>query len=106
MIIEVDDPNDFLEHFGIKGMRWGVRKNTQESTSNSEGKGKSHRNRNLAIAATVAVGAVATAVILKKHGNSKLYHDYSKDYPNPYPNRDLGPMGLKSKHFGPGYIPD
>lgn len=26
MIIEVDDPEDFLEHFGVKGMKWGERK--------------------------------------------------------------------------------
>lgn len=31
MIIEVDDPNDFLEHFGIKGMRWGVLKKRETS---------------------------------------------------------------------------
>lgn len=26
MIIVVDDPDEFFEHFGVKGMQWGVRR--------------------------------------------------------------------------------
>lgn len=32
---DILDVDDFLEHFGVKGMRWGVRKNQSDSTGNS-----------------------------------------------------------------------
>lgn len=31
MIIVVDDPDDFLEHYGVKGMQWGVTRSTKKS---------------------------------------------------------------------------
>lgn len=33
-----DDINDFLEHHGIKGQRWGVRRNNLHGVSNSTNK--------------------------------------------------------------------
>lgn len=48
--------DDFLEHFGVKGMRWGVRKaNDTEDSSKSKLSPKTMRN--LKIAAGVGVGA-------------------------------------------------
>lgn len=56
--------DDVLEHFGVRGMRWGVRKNI--SVGNSE---TSNRNKNLKRAAViggVAVVATAGAVFASK----------------------------------------
>ena len=33
MIIVVDDPDEFLEHYGVKGMKWGVRKDPSTGVS-------------------------------------------------------------------------
>lgn len=59
--------DETLEHFGVKGMRWGVRRNSSSS-------GDSHANlkRNVKIAGGVAAGvagAAAAAYLLNKHGS-------------------------------------
>lgn len=88
MIIEADV---YFEHFGVKGQRWGVRKEQSQSTTSS----KNHRNRNIALAAgVVAVGATFTAVLLKSKGNTRV-HDYGYSFPT----IDIGPMGLSGKRF-------
>ncbi len=58
-----------LAHFGVKGMRWGVR-NTTSSTSPSEPKKRMSTKKKVAIGVSVlAVGTAATVAVLAKHGN-------------------------------------
>ena len=74
-----DPDDDILEHFGVKGMRWGQRKNAAPSNQGHSGKyvkpqaGDTHFviTRQQKIATVAAVGATATAAILYKSGNLK-----------------------------------
>lgn len=54
------DEDDFLEHFGVKGMHWGVRRNTHS------GGGSSHP------VSTDAARAASSAATVKRHGTSAL----------------------------------
>ena len=67
---------DYLMHYGIKGMKWGVRKQRVASgkmnrrsakNSMSEADRKARRRRNMKIAAGVAGGALAA------YGAHKIY---------------------------------
>ena len=67
-----DDENveDFLEHFGVKGMKWGKRRSRSELQSAKEsrsGGGKSAAKKAAAATAVVA-GAALAATILRKSG--------------------------------------
>ena len=31
--MEVQEVDDFFEHFGVKGMRWGIRRNRNNTTT-------------------------------------------------------------------------
>lgn len=57
----VIDVDDFLAHYGVKGMRWGIRK-----APSSDAKAPMSKKKKALIAATVAVGVgvAATATIL------------------------------------------
>jgi hypothetical protein len=73
--MEVDE---FLEHHGVKGMRWGVRNDTSPRNGNyANGKPKPfsrhnpHQKRNLAIGATAVIGAFAASYMLQVHGENK-----------------------------------
>jgi hypothetical protein len=55
---------DYLEHFGVKGMRWGVRRERTSGFSDKVTKEDANRARNKKIAATVGVGLVVGAVLL------------------------------------------
>lgn len=69
MIIELDEVDEFLEHHGVKGQKWGVRNQRSTSTSSNS---KSNKKRNLIIAGgIVAVGGLAAAAILKRRGAQK-----------------------------------
>lgn len=64
----IDKPpldEDLLVHFGIKGMRWGVRKS---SSSGGSSKKKMSTKKKVAIGAGVAVGAAAVAFALTRRG--------------------------------------
>lgn len=64
-----------LEHFGTKGMRWGVRKARSETSGNGQGKTKEEkrsRNKKIAAAVLVTAGVGATAVILSRNHNLKM----------------------------------
>lgn len=64
---QVMDTDEFLEHFGVKGMKWGVRK---ERDSGSKQPHKVFNKRNAAIAGGVlAVGAGVAVAVLAKNGN-------------------------------------
>lgn len=70
------ETDEFLEHFGVKGMRWGVRKNKSDQKSTSSGKKKFARNVAISVTAGAAVGVVggyAVKRILASRGaNVKL----------------------------------
>ena len=63
-------PEEFLAHYGVKGMKWGRRRSEESS---SEPKPKMSREKKIAIAvgvtATVAVGAAVAFGILDKKVN-------------------------------------
>lgn len=65
--------DEYLEHFGKKGMRWGVRNadGTKAAKIPLTEEQRKARNKKIVIASTAAalvVGTIATAVILKKYG--------------------------------------
>lgn len=51
------DTDDFLEHFGVKGMKWGVRRNRGSNgrVEGSKSSGKRKFARNLAISTGVGI---------------------------------------------------
>lgn len=68
---------EFLEHFGVKGMRWGVRKERDSSGSDgsSEKKGLSNKQKAAVIAGSavlVAAGALFVASKMRNSGNSSF----------------------------------
>lgn len=70
MAIIDEEVEDFLEHFGIRGMRWGHRRITSDQLNNSPK--KNHTKRNIAIAAgTIAIGSAAAFAIIKHKGKIK-----------------------------------
>ncbi len=71
---EVDD---FLEHFGVRGMKWGRRKSRAGSSSpRSEAQrqeASANRKKNVKIAVgSAAVGAAVAAAFMAKHGKVRL----------------------------------
>jgi hypothetical protein len=61
----------FLEHRGVKGMKWGRRK-VRPMPSQSRPPPKDHSTRNaIAITAAIVGGAAVAGIILGKRGNRK-----------------------------------
>lgn len=73
---EFDTPLDAFEHFGVKGMKWGVRKDESGSSSApSSPEERSNRAKQAAIGVgvlTVAAGAAYAAYALNKNGSIPL----------------------------------
>lgn len=68
MIIEEEV---YLEHFGVKGMHWGVR-NKRGGTQEQRRSGNKKFVRNLAIGSAVGIGGgLAVAALMKHHGQLK-----------------------------------
>jgi hypothetical protein len=68
MIISEDA---YLEHHGVKGMKWGQRKKRETRAGSFSSLSKSDKRKAVAIAGGVsaaAVGAVAVAILLERHG--------------------------------------
>ena len=66
---------EFLEHFGTKGMKWGVRNSRPASGSNGKSEKPKHSKKKIAVgvaAVAVGVGAVAVGVILAKNNKVKV----------------------------------
>jgi len=61
--------NEFLEHFGVKGMKWGQRKS--RSSDGTQKQGMSTKKK-VAIGVGVAVGAAAVTMLLKSRGSVKM----------------------------------
>ena len=67
------DEDVYLEHFGVKGMRWGVRNQKRGGTKEQRRAGNKKFVRNLAIGVGVgAVGGVAVAAIINRNRNLKI----------------------------------
>jgi hypothetical protein len=76
VIVPIEKPGtpQELVHFGVKGMRWGVRK-SEESSSNTPKTPMSTKKKvaiGVGVAATVVVGAAVTAYILKNRGSNPI----------------------------------
>jgi len=75
-VTDIDIPvEDFLEHFGVKGMKWGQRK-ADSSTGNSSNNPR-YSNAQKATAAVVGAGVLfagykAAKKILKMTGHNKV----------------------------------
>lgn len=67
MIDTEDRALDFLEHYGVKGMRWGVRKS--KSSSSSEQAAQAKRSRRKTAAKVVAVTAVVAGAAYMSRRN-------------------------------------
>lgn len=69
--------DDFLEHFGVRGMKWGV-KNIREQRKNATpeqrkaGRRKFARNLAIGVGGGVAVGLGAAFMINRSHSMKKL----------------------------------
>jgi hypothetical protein len=61
----------YLEHFGKKGMKWGVRKDDSSGGSSTPRK-KMSPNTKVAIGATIALGATTAAFLMSKHRAVKM----------------------------------
>lgn len=63
--------DEALEHFGVRGMHWGQRKNRSSNLNldaYDEAPKKNHTVAKVATVGAVVLGAAAVAVILKKNG--------------------------------------
>lgn len=63
---------EFLEHYGVKGMHWGVRNSRPASGSNGKSEKPKHSKKKIAVGVAVGVGAVAVGVILAKNHKVKV----------------------------------
>lgn len=101
-----DDVDVFLEHYGVRGMKWGIRNKFEQINAARRRGLSSEQKRKLKVfgagAATgLAVsGAVAVAVILKKRANvranalpplNQMWNYYPKSAPVPR-IKDLPPL--------------
>ena len=62
------DNEDFLEHFGVKGMKWGVRSDSKQSSNRTP---LSNNQKRIVAGSALAFGAAATVAILKVSGNRR-----------------------------------
>jgi hypothetical protein len=80
LFIEVyGSEENFLAHVGVKGMKWGVRKEEEPGAGRSGGGGRgglSPRNQKLVTAAAVA-GTVAVGALLLSRGNINVWNSTS-----------------------------
>ena len=56
-LIHVDSSKDIIEHFGIKGMKWGVRNSFSNAKTKWQNLPEKRRRRIKAVAKAVAMGA-------------------------------------------------
>lgn len=64
--------DEALEHFGVKGMRWGVRKNRDSGTSPDHARAK--KVAKVAGAAALVGGAAVAVYVLNKNGHLPVKH--------------------------------
>ena len=57
--------NNYIQHAGVKGMKWGVRKARETDTNSKAAKGKAKIGKILAAIGATAVAAVAVGLAVK-----------------------------------------
>lgn len=79
-------PDSYLEHHGVKGMKWGVRKEKissgkarRNSSYSSSPRKKMSTGKKVAIGVLAAAGTIAAAYAISKNANAKAALDYVKD---------------------------
>lgn len=78
MGVTQEDLDDYLEHFGVKGMRWGHRKPQDQST---EPKTTGQKvKKGLKIGGAAAGAVVATSMAITAAQGLKKAHDLMKQY--------------------------
>lgn len=101
MAITDEELEKFLSHYGVPGMKWGVRKAKTERTSEEKAE-QSARNKKIvkvSAVAVVAAGAAFAAYKINKSGKKKV-NALNKHY-------DLDEMNAKLKDaFGKGIFRD
>lgn len=60
----------YLEHFGVRGMKWGIRRKRRDEEERK--KIFSPKAKKVAIGAALIIGAAATAIAIKKYGGAKI----------------------------------
>ena len=104
--------DDYLAHFGVKGMRWGVRKNRNsvQTTKSSQTKPKMSRNKKVAIAASVGIGAAAVGLALKRHNKKTVValpswsatdRNGQKIFVRDLPKLSVDPFDMSVRKFAP-----
>jgi len=93
-----------LEHFGVRGMHWGVRKKRDNQDYNqgdyrdtfdlSPPKPNNHTGAKVAAAGVVVVGAVATAYVLKKYGSTRMPRSGVKLPKSPFAGKTFTPKNV------------
>lgn len=103
--------DEALTHFGIKGMRWGVRR--ERSSGDSGGSSEYHdtsldyydeeqhnrTKRKIATGALLVVGAAATVAILHKSGHLKVAKEAYDDLKNNTPKHTFRPRDVRNPLF-------
>ena len=73
------DVNDFLDHHGVKGMRWGVRRKDESDESSSSFIRKLLPKLKLNTSYTVTVRSNSKTLAYKSHSFSKNFLDKNGD---------------------------
>lgn len=64
--------DEYLEHYGVKGMKWGVRKDRQSSNSEKTEELRKEKIKKVAITTAVVSTAAVSAYMLHKYSNTSM----------------------------------
>lgn len=94
---------DFLEHYGVKGMRWGVRKKRTATavTVTQKGKKLKAKGGENQTPSSDAITAKSLEQVIKKSGVQALSNDHLRVY-NERLNLEANANRLRSQNVGPG----